>query len=131
MRFQDAPGIASSAAPAMTSVHQHSWIKSPCRGVRRGERLIKMWERPQRRDRRDTKVPPTLTEAPLFLVRLNVLIHSKEIIGIVFLFDRDKPLVIVSVSLFHAFFAFVTHQKVYVRATGGVGMNRIVVTLRP
>ena len=72
-----------------------------------------------------------LGTSALQLARFNVLIHSKEIIWIVFLFDLNQPLVIIAVRLFHAFFAFITHQKVYIRSAGGVGMNRIVVTLRP
>src|SRR4030095_15694066 len=71
------------------------------------------------------------TTTPLRLSRLNILIHSEEIIGIVFLLDRGKPLVIVAVGFFHAFFAFVAHQKVHVSSASGIWMNRIVVTLRP
>jgi hypothetical protein len=41
--------------------------------------------------------------------RFNVLIHSKEIIGIVFIFDRDQPFVIPAIGFFHTFFAFIAH----------------------
>src|SRR5207249_11408823 len=84
-----------------------------------------MWERPWRRDGRDTKVPPTLAQAPLFLARLNVLVHTKEIIGVVFAFDRDQPFVIPAISFLHAFFAFVAHQEIYVRPASGEGVQRI------
>src|ERR1051326_2867575 len=67
----------------------------------------------------------------LFSVRFNVLVHAKEIIGIVFRFDLAEPLIIVAVSFFHALFAFVAHQKIYVRPASRVGMQRVVVTLRP
>src|SRR6266498_1916283 len=90
-----------------------------------------MWERPWRRDRRHTKVPPTLIQPPLQLARLNVLVHAKEIIGVVFAFDRDEPFVIPAISFLHAFFAFVAHQEIYVRPASGEGVQRIVVTLRP
>ena len=53
----------------------------------------------------------------LFGVRFNVLVHAKEIIGIVFVFDLDESLVIVAVGFFHAFFTFVAHQEVYVCPT--------------
>ena len=52
------------------------------------------------------------------LARFNILIHAKEIIGIVFILDRDQPLVIIAVGCFHAPFAFVAHQEVYVGAAG-------------
>src|SRR5436309_3474762 len=90
-----------------------------------------MWERPWRRDGRDTKVPPTLAQAPLFLARLNVLVHTKEIIGVVSAFDSDEPFVIPAISFLHAFFAFVARQEVYVRSASGEVVQRIVVTLRP
>src|SRR6266446_9883952 len=63
----------------------------------------------------------------LFSTRLNILIHSEEIIRIVFGFDRNQPLVIIAVGFLHPFFAFVSHQKVHVRPTGGIWMNRIVI----
>ena len=44
--------------------------------------------------------------------RLNVLIHSKEVIGVVFVFDGNQPLVIVAVRCFHTFFAFIAHQEI-------------------
>src|SRR6266404_9011836 len=62
---------------------------------------------------------------------LNVLIHAEEIIGIIFLFDRDQPFVIAAVGFLHAFLAFVAHQKVYVCSARGKRMHRIVITLRP
>src|SRR4029077_7589969 len=49
----------------------------------------------------------------LFGVRLNVLIHPKEIVGIVFVFDRNQPLIVVSVRRLHAIRSFVAHQKIY------------------
>jgi hypothetical protein len=58
------------------------------------------------------------TGEPNQLARLNILIHTKEIIRIVFVFDRDQLLIIIAVSFFHAFFAFVAHQKVHVRPAG-------------
>ena len=69
--------------------------------------------------------------APLQLARLNILVHAEEIVRIVFLLNRGKPLIIVAVGFFHAVFAFIAHQKIYVRAAGGIWMNGIVVTLRP
>jgi len=59
------------------------------------------------------------------------LVHSKEVIGIVFLFDGDEPFVIAAVGFLHAFFSFITHQKVYVRAASRIRMDRIVIALRP
>src|SRR5262245_37314525 len=65
----------------------------------------------------------------LFASRFNVLIHTKEIIGIVFLFDGHQAFVIIAVTFFDAFPSFVAHQKVYVGAASRVGMNRIEITL--
>src|SRR6266702_2586007 len=67
----------------------------------------------------------------LFGAWVNVLIHAKEIIGIIFLFDRDQPVVIAAVGFLHAFLAFVAHQKVYIRAARGKRMHRIVIALCP
>ena len=48
------------------------------------------------------------------LARLNVLIHAEEIIGVVFLFDRDQPVIIAAVRFLHAFLAFIAHEEFYV-----------------
>ena len=45
----------------------------------------------------------------LFSRRFNILIYSKEIIGIVLVFDLDQTLVIVAIGFLHAFVAFVSH----------------------
>src|SRR5438094_7552049 len=67
----------------------------------------------------------------LFGAWVNVLIHAEEIIGIIFLFDRDQPFVIAAVGFLHAFLAFVAHQEVYVCSARGKRMHRIVIALRP
>src|SRR6266480_1416974 len=90
-----------------------------------------MWERPRCRDRRDTKVPPTLAEAPLLLRRFDILIYAEAITRVIFIFDRDQPLIIISVSFLHPIFSFISHQKVYIRSACRIGMQRIVITLRP
>src|SRR5262249_22192414 len=69
--------------------------------------------------------------APLHFARLDVLVHSKEIVWIIFVFDLDESLVVVAIGGFHAFFAFVAHQKVYVRSPGRVRMQRVVITFGP
>src|SRR5205823_4624336 len=72
-----------------------------------------------------------LAQAPLHLLGLNVLIHAEEIIGIVFLFNRDQPVVIAAVGFLHAFLAFIAHKEVYVRSARGIRMHRIVKIFRP
>src|SRR6266480_5981782 len=107
MPSQDARDTALSAALVMILTRQQSLLVAfRCRGARRGERRYNSaW--------------------------LNVLIHTEEIIGIVFLFDRDQPVVIAAVGFLHAFLPFVAHQEVYVRAARGKRMHRIVITLCP
>ena len=58
----------------------------------------------------------------LFLARLNVLIHAKEIIGVVFIFDSNQSLVVITIGRFHAIFSFVSHQEVYLCSASRVGM---------
>src|SRR5207249_348359 len=62
---------------------------------------------------------------------LDVLVHAKEIIGIVFVFDGDQAFVIIAIGSFHAPFSFVAHQEVHVRPAGGVRMYCVVITLGP
>src|SRR6266478_3624889 len=45
----------------------------------------------------------------LFLARFDVLIHPKEIVGIVFIFGGDQALVVVSISRLHTLCAFISH----------------------
>jgi hypothetical protein len=55
---------------------------------------------------------------PLLPGWLNILIHPEKIVGIVFIFDRNQPIVIFSVGGLQAICSFIAHQKVYVRAAG-------------
>jgi hypothetical protein len=71
MLSQDALGTAPLAAPAVILTHQRSFsvrrlCQTPVLSVRR-----------------------SLRRAPLQLARFNVLIHTEEIIGIVFFLDSD------------------------------------------
>jgi hypothetical protein len=67
----------------------------------------------------------------LFGVRFNVLIYPEEIVGIVFVFDRNQPLVVVSVRRLHAIRSLVAHQKVYISSTSRIRVERIIIVLRP
>ena len=55
------------------------------------------------------------------LSRHDILIHAKEIIGIVFLFNFCQPVVIMLVACFDTILAFV-HDKVQVGASRRMGM---------
>src|SRR5215831_5170444 len=129
MLFRGAGDTALSVAPARILAHQRSLVLVP-RDLNPRWRN-EMWEWPWRRDLWDTKVPPTLAQAPLQLLRLNVLVHTEEIIGIVLLFDRHQSLVIAAVGFLDAFLSFVAHQEVYVGAARGIRMHSIIKIFRP
>src|SRR5689334_10737760 len=118
MPSQDARDTALSEAPVAILIRRRSSLdRSPL--------LRRFCQTPGLRLRRSPR------RAPLQLLGLNVLVHTEEIIRIVFLFERDEPLVIGAVRFFHTFFAFVAHQEVYVSAASRIWVNRIVIALRP
>src|SRR5439155_18627866 len=69
--------------------------------------------------------------APQHIARFDILIYAEEIARVIFIFDREQPLILVSVSFLHAIFSFISHQKVYIRSTCRIEMQRVIITLRP
>src|SRR5437764_14902251 len=117
MRSQDARDTALSAELAMISTRKHSWHT-------RFPLYRRLCQTPGLQLRR-------LAQAPLHLLGLDVLIHAEEIVGIVFLFDCDQPVVIAAVGFLHAFLSLVAHKEVYVRSARGIRMHGIVKIFRP
>ena len=56
-------------------------------------------------------IDPVVVGRLIILSRHDILVHAKEIIGIVFLFNFCQPVVIMLVACFYAILAFV-HDKV-------------------
>src|SRR5207245_11423604 len=67
-----------------------------------------------------------LAKALLQLGRFEVLIHAEKIIRLVFAFNRDQPLVITTVSVFHSFFSWISHHKCSVCPSRRLRIRRIL-----